>query len=99
MGTGGATVDGKNGPRIESVEKMVVRFAGELMTEVPEWKRRLREEPEALEDLERDVHATCASVDLHDRHHATCRRVTRCVRREVRQDRRCRIPRLGTLGE
>jgi len=60
MGTGGATVDGKNGPRIESVEKMVVRFAGELMTEVPEWKRRLREEPEALEDLERDVHAACA---------------------------------------
>lgn len=60
MCVGGASVDGKDKPRIESVEEMVVRFTGELMAEVPKWKARLKERPGGLEDLEREIHAECA---------------------------------------
>lgn len=60
MCVGGATVDGKDKPRIESVEEMVVRFTGELMAEVPEWTTKLRERPDRLEYLEREIHAECA---------------------------------------
>ena len=60
MWMGGASVDGKDKPGIESVEEMVVRFTGELMAEVPQWKTRIRERPEDLEALEREVHVECA---------------------------------------
>ena len=60
MCMGGGAVGGKDKPRITSVEEMVGRFTGELMAEIPEWKRRLSERPEDLEKLEREVHASCA---------------------------------------
>lgn len=60
MCMGGVSVDGKDKPRIESVEEMVARFTGELMAEVSRWKTRIRQRPDDLEALEREVHAQCA---------------------------------------
>ena len=37
---GACTVDGPNGPTIESVEEMAGRFYGEMLTLVPVWKQR-----------------------------------------------------------
>lgn len=60
MFTGGATLDGKDGQPIKSVNEMVLRFSQELLGSIPEWKARLREAPDELEELEREVHAACA---------------------------------------
>lgn len=54
---GAVTVDGANGPRIQSVEEMAGRFSSELMTLMPQWRARLISEPGSLAELERDVHA------------------------------------------
>lgn len=52
----GVSVDGQNAREIESVEEMVGRFQGELLTALPKWKARLAADPSGLEELERDVH-------------------------------------------
>lgn len=55
---GGVKVDGPDTPDIESAEEMAGRFQGELISVLPDWKRRLADDPSQLEELERDVHAT-----------------------------------------
>lgn len=60
MCTGGATLDGKDGQPIKSVNEMVLRFSQDLLAAIPDWKARLRDDPDELEELERDVHAACA---------------------------------------
>jgi hypothetical protein len=57
---GACTVDGKDGPTIESVEEMAGRFYSEMLTLVPVWKQRLSAEPGQLEPLEREVQAAFA---------------------------------------
>jgi hypothetical protein len=57
---GAVTVDGANGPKIQSVEEMAGRFSSELMTLMPDWKQRLKSDPGGLEQVERDVHAAFA---------------------------------------
>ena len=54
---GECRVDGAQGPPVQSAEEMVGRFQAELMTAVPGWRERLRQQPEQLEVLEREVHA------------------------------------------
>jgi hypothetical protein len=51
------SVDGPEMPTVESVEEMVGRFTSELITHIPLWKEKLRDAPERLEPLEREVHA------------------------------------------
>ena len=55
---GGCTVDGPNGPTIESVEEMAGRFYAEMLTLVPVWKQRLSADPGQLMQLEHAVQAT-----------------------------------------
>jgi hypothetical protein len=50
-------MDGPNSSAVKSPEEMAGRFQSELMTLLPQWKDRLRSNPEDLESLERDVHA------------------------------------------
>ena len=50
-------VDGRDAPVVESVEEMAGRFTSELITLTPGWSRKLRDDPDSLQDLERDVHA------------------------------------------
>lgn len=57
---GACTVDGPNGPMIQSVEEMAGRFYGELLTLMPVWKQRLSADPSQLEPLEREVQAAFA---------------------------------------
>ena len=54
---GGCRMDGPSSPPIQSPEEMVGRFHGELMTALPGWKDQLRNGPEQLGKLEREVHA------------------------------------------
>lgn len=54
---GAVTVDGPDGPSVESVEEMAGRFSSELMTLMPGWRERLIENPEKLGELEREVHS------------------------------------------
>ena len=54
---GECRVDGKDGPPVQSAEEMVGRFQAELMTALPGWRERLRQQPGQLEPLEREVHA------------------------------------------
>lgn len=51
-------VDGPNSPPVKSPEETAGRFQAELMTVLPDWKQRLRSEPDGLESLEREVRAT-----------------------------------------
>ena len=48
-------VDEQNSPPVVSPEEMAGRFHGELIGALPEWKRRLGEDPSRLTELERDV--------------------------------------------
>ena len=57
---GVVSVDGRDKPNVQSVEEMFGRFAGELLSLIPGWKQSLRENPEKLESLEREVHAAFA---------------------------------------
>lgn len=57
---GAATVDGPDGPNIQSVEEMIGRFTSELVSLMPQWKSRLMDDPSQLESLERDVHIAFA---------------------------------------
>ncbi len=49
-------VDERNSPPVVSPEEMAGRFHGELIGAMPDWKRRLREDPSTLTELEHDVH-------------------------------------------
>jgi hypothetical protein len=49
-------VDERDSPPVVSPEEMAGRFHGELIGAMPEWKRRLGEDPSRLTELERDVH-------------------------------------------
>ena len=49
-------VDEWNSPPVVSPEEMAGRFYGELMGAMPDWKRRLGEDPSLLAELEHDVH-------------------------------------------
>ena len=49
-------VDERNSPPVVSPEEMAGRFHGELIAAMPDWKRRLGEDPSALTELEHDVH-------------------------------------------
>ena len=60
MPMGVFSVDGPEMPTVESVEEMVGRFTSELITHIPVWKQKLGDAPEALEPLEREVHAAFA---------------------------------------
>ena len=57
---GEISVDGKNGASVKSAAEMAGRFYAELITDLPDWERRLAESPGELEQLERDVHAVFA---------------------------------------
>jgi len=57
---GDCTVDGPNGPKIESVEQMAGRFYAEMLTLVPVWKKQLSAEPDQLMQLEHEVQAAFA---------------------------------------
>ena len=49
-------VDERNSPPVVSPEEMGGRFHGELIKAIPEWKRRLGEDPSRLAELEHNVH-------------------------------------------
>lgn len=57
---GGIKVDGPDAPDIQSAEEMAGRFYGELSAVLPDWKQRLTLNPNQLEELEQEVHATFA---------------------------------------
>ena len=62
---GDVHVDERNSPPVVSPEEMAGRFHGELIGAMPDWKRRLGEDPSRLAELERDVHdAFCRGADL-----------------------------------
>lgn len=42
---GEVSVDGRDGPKIKSVEEMAGRFSSELMTLMPGWKASIVKEP------------------------------------------------------
>jgi hypothetical protein len=50
-------VDGPQTPCVQSPEEMAGRFQAELMTALPEWKRRLAADPDRLIELEREIHS------------------------------------------
>jgi hypothetical protein len=52
---GGSTVDGKDGEFIKSPTEMLVRFSVEVTPKLAEWEARLREAPDELEAIEREV--------------------------------------------
>lgn len=54
---GAVTVDGPDGPSIDSMEEMAGRFSSELMTFMPGWKERLMGNPSELGEVEREVHS------------------------------------------
>ena len=56
----GLSMDGRDQTQIKSAEEMVGRFTGELLSQVPEWKQRLTDDPQQLEDLERTIHQAFA---------------------------------------
>jgi hypothetical protein len=52
---GDLCVDMPNAPPVVSPEEMAGRFHGELMGTIPDWKRRLGEDPSRLAELEHEV--------------------------------------------
>lgn len=53
---GAVSVNGRDGPTIQSVEEMAGRFSSELMTLMPGWKQSIVREPSKLSQLECEVH-------------------------------------------
>ena len=49
-------VDERNSPPVVSPEEMAGRFHGELIGAMPDWKRRLSEDPSRLSEVEHQVH-------------------------------------------
>ncbi len=54
---GDCRVDGPNSAPARSPEEMVGRFQSELITALPDWRKKLEADPGALATIERDVHA------------------------------------------
>lgn len=54
----GCRVDGRKAPLVKSPEEMLGRFQAEVVTSLPGWKQRLRDDPPQLAELEREVHAS-----------------------------------------
>lgn len=52
---GDCTVDSKDGAPIRSAIEMLLRFSGEVALLVPGWEERLKQNPEELETLEREI--------------------------------------------
>ena len=52
---GDCRVDGPDSPPVESPEEMIGRFQAELMTALPDWKQRLKDDSTALHELEQEV--------------------------------------------
>ena len=52
---GECTVDSKDGAPIRSAIEMLRRFSGEVALLVPGWEERLRQNPQELETLEREI--------------------------------------------
>jgi hypothetical protein len=52
MPMGDLRVDAPNSPPVVSPEEMAGRFYGELIGAMPDWKRRLGEDPARLTELE-----------------------------------------------
>jgi len=57
---GDVLVNQSDAPPVESAEEMVGQFQAELLTALPEWKKRLAENPSELGELEHEVHAAFA---------------------------------------
>ena len=55
---GDLCVDAPNSPPVVSPEEMAGRFHGELMGAMPDWKRRLGDDPSRLAELEHEVRDT-----------------------------------------
>ncbi len=54
------SMDGRDQPQIKSVEEMMGRFTGELLSQVSDWKQRLADDPQQLEVLEKTIHQAFA---------------------------------------
>ncbi len=54
--TTGLSMDGRDQPQIKSVEEMIGRFTSELLSQLPDWKRDLSDDPEQLAAMEKTVH-------------------------------------------
>ena len=58
-------VDGPDGEKIESVPQMFGRFSGQVLAKTSDWQKRLHEQPEELEVIEREVrHEFTRGADL-----------------------------------
>jgi hypothetical protein len=57
---GDCRMDGPKSPPVKSPEEMGGRFQAELMTALPEWKKRLQSNPDCLVEIEQDVHTAFA---------------------------------------
>lgn len=60
MLTQGASMEGPEGKQIQSVEEMIGRFTGELITHIKQWETDLIDTPGDLEAIERQVHKVFA---------------------------------------
>jgi len=56
----GVSMDGRNEAQIKSVEEMIGRFTSELLSQIPDWKIGLGDDPHRLETFERTVHQAFA---------------------------------------
>lgn len=63
MLTQGASMEGPEGKQIQSVEQMIGRFTGELITHIKQWETDLIDAPGDLETIERQYcgHAPASS--------------------------------------
>jgi len=57
---GDCSVNGPGGVKIESVAQMFGQFSGEVLAQMPDWQRKLMEEPGELDALEHEVHRAFA---------------------------------------
>lgn len=56
----GLSMDGRDQTQIKSPEEMVGRFTGELLSQIPEWKRRLTGDALDLREIENAIHRSFA---------------------------------------
>ncbi len=56
---GECTLDSKDGAPIRSAIEMLCRFSGEVALLGPGWEERLRQNPQELETLEREIVQSC----------------------------------------
>ena len=48
-------MDGRDGKLVESVEELFLRFHGEILAKLPEWRRRLSDDPSLCQRLELEI--------------------------------------------